>query len=62
MAMTQFEKAVIAELQGIKKELHQMNKSKPEQGQVDGPSVKINSDIIAASLGKTLNGAIITRN
>lgn len=36
MAMTPFEKAVINELQGIKKELHEFNKKKPEQGQVDG--------------------------
>lgn len=62
MAMTQFEKAVIAELQGIKKELHQMNKKEPEQVQVDGPSVQIDSNAIAASLGKALNGATLRRN
>lgn len=36
MAMTQFEKALISELQEIKKELCEFNKKKQEQGQVDG--------------------------
>lgn len=62
MVMTQFEKAVVAELQGIKKELREMNKKEPIQSQVDGASVKINSAMIAESLGKTLNGATIKRN
>ncbi|MGX8233959.1 hypothetical protein [Bacillus subtilis] len=36
MAMTQFEKQLLKELQGIRKELHEMNKKRPEPGQVDG--------------------------
>lgn len=44
MAMTPFEKAVINELQGIKKELHELNKKKPEQGQVDGVAMDASMD------------------
>lgn len=36
MGMTSFEKAVIKELQGIRKELHELNKKQTEQGQVGG--------------------------
>lgn len=46
MAMTSFEKAVINELQGIKKELHELNKKKPEQGQVDGVAMDVSMDFV----------------
>lgn len=39
MAMTPFEKALIKELQGIKKELHDMNKKETVSGQIDGRSI-----------------------
>lgn len=39
MAMTSFEKALIKELQGIKKELHDMNKKETVNGQVDGRNI-----------------------
>lgn len=44
--MTSFEKAVINELQGIKKELHELNKKKPEQGQVDGVAMDVSMDFV----------------
>jgi len=43
--MTPFEKAAINELQGIKKELHELNRKKQEQGQVDGVIPKVNISI-----------------
>lgn len=39
MAMTPFEKALIKELQGIKKELQDMNKKETVSGQIDGRSI-----------------------
>lgn len=51
MAMTPFERAVINELQGIKKELHELNKKKPEPGQVDGVEIK------TALIGEGFKGA-----
>ena len=41
MAMTPFEKAIIAELKGIKNELHELNKKKPDPGQVDGKEITL---------------------
>lgn len=58
MAMTPFEKAVISELQGIKKELHEMNRKKAEQGQVDGIDGGISGGIdIGAMISNSLRGA-----
>lgn len=54
--MSQFEKALIRELQGIRKELHEMNRSKPEKGQVDGAST---ADMIANGIAKSLHGATL---
>ena len=45
MPMTQFEKALIKELQGIRKELHELNKKEPVQGQVDGVPLNVAIDI-----------------
>lgn len=41
MAMTQFEKALISELQGIRKELHELNNKRPTQGEIDGKNIEI---------------------
>ncbi|WP_155860384.1 hypothetical protein [Carnobacterium jeotgali] len=63
MAMTPFEKAVISELQGIKKELHELNKKKPEQGQVDGVEIDNNalSNAIQNSIGNNFSNGISNR-
>lgn len=61
MAMTSFEKAVVKELQGIRKELHEMNKKEPKQGQVDGLEVKLDEHTLSNAIGKSLNGATIAR-
>lgn len=66
MAMTQFEKAVINELQGIKKELHEMNKKKPEKGQVDGignkfTGLSLDGMNISEVLHRGINGKPLTR-
>jgi hypothetical protein len=37
--MTSFEKALIAVLKDIKRELHELNKKKPERGQADGKEI-----------------------
>lgn len=58
--MTQFEKAVINELQGIKKELQKMNKKESPPGQVDGVNVQLDEQAISNALAKTLHGARIT--
>ncbi|MED0689950.1 hypothetical protein [Bacillus licheniformis] len=55
MAMTQFEKQLLKELQGIRKELHEMNKKRPEPGQVDGRSVARSIDI---DMGAVLNNRL----
>lgn len=55
MSMTPFEKAIINELQGIKKELHELNKKKPEQGQVDGMS-RTNDIDMGAMISNSLRG------
>lgn len=61
MSMTQFEKALIKELQGIRKELHELNKKEPVQGQVDGLEVKLDEHTLSNAIGKSLNGATIVR-
>ncbi|MFL2100084.1 hypothetical protein [Mycobacteroides abscessus] len=55
MAMTPFEKAVVKELQGIKKELHEMNKKKPEQGQVDGTGIHIDSGALSNAISNRIS-------
>lgn len=37
--MTEFEKKMLAEVKGIRKELHEMNKSVKIDGQVDGEDI-----------------------
>lgn len=59
MAMTQFEKAVINELKGIKKELHELNKPEPQQGQVDGLKSELDGQALANSIGNAINSAEI---
>lgn len=49
MAMTEFEKKLLAEVKGIRKELHEMNKPVKINGQVDG------KDIVNAINENTLN-------
>lgn len=49
MAMTEFEKKLLAEVKGIRKELHDMNKPVKINGQVDG------KDIVNAINENTLN-------
>lgn len=39
MAMTEFEKKMLAEVKGIRKELHEMNKPVKIDGQVDGKDI-----------------------
>lgn len=39
MAMTEFEKKLLAEVKGIRKELHDMNKPVKINGQVDGKDI-----------------------
>lgn len=39
MAMTEFEKKMLAEVKGIRKELHDMNKPVKIDGQVDGKDI-----------------------
>lgn len=49
MAMTEFEKKLLAEVKGIRKELHDMNKPVKIDGRVDG------KDIVNAINENTLN-------
>lgn len=49
MAMTEFEKKLLSEVKGIRKELHEMNKPVKIDGQVDG------KDIVNAINENTLN-------
>ncbi len=49
MAMTEFEKKLLTEVKGIRKELHEMNKPVKINGQVDG------KDIVNAINENTLN-------
>ena len=49
MAMTEFEKKMLAEVKGIRKELHEMNKPVKINSQVDG------KDIVNAINENTLN-------
>lgn len=39
MAMTEFEKKMLAEVKSIRKELHEMNKPVKINGQVDGKNI-----------------------
>lgn len=39
MAMTEFEKKMLSEVKGIRKELHEMNKPVKIDGQVDGKDI-----------------------
>jgi len=57
MAMTPFEKAAINELQGIKKELHELNRKKSEKGQIDGIKIDNNSlsDVIQNSISNDIS-------
>lgn len=51
--MTQFEKAFVSELQGIRKELHELNKKKPAQGKIDGKNIEID---MGALLNNSMRG------
>lgn len=42
--MTSFEKAIINELKGINKELHELNKKKSEAGKIDGQTLDSEMD------------------
>ena len=55
--MTPFEKAAINELQGIKKELHELNRKKSEKGQIDGIKIDNNSlsDVIQNSISNDIS-------
>lgn len=50
MAMTEFEKKLLAEVKGIRKELHEMNKPVKINGQVDGKDIvnAINENTLTA--------------
>lgn len=61
MAMSRFEQALIKELQGIKKELHELNRKKSEQGKIDGLEVKLDEQTLSNAISKTLNGATLVR-
>lgn len=55
MSMTQFEKALIKELQGIKKELRELNKKEPVQGQVDGSDISIDSGTLSNAISNSIS-------
>ena len=66
MAMTQFEKALISELQGIRKELHQLIKEKPVANPLDGLNampldVAVEQEGFAQALAGALNKSEIRR-
>lgn len=59
MAMTSFEKALIKELQGIKKELHDMNKKETVNGQVDGRNIaQVINNGISQPMSNGMRGVI----
>lgn len=66
MAMTQFEKALISELQGIRKELHQLIKENPVAHPLDGLNampldVAVEQEGFAQALAGALNKSEIRR-
>lgn len=54
MAMTQFEKALINELQGIRKELHELNR-------IDSKPVTIYAGGVATDIGALINNSMRER-
>lgn len=54
--MTSFEKAIINELKGINKELHELNRKKPEQGQIDG--IKIDTNSLSGAIQNSISNGI----